>query len=1118
MSVEPDLDFTNKPEGASLPGRALNGSAADPDAPVPFVFGKRIAQGGMGAILEAQDCKIGRTIAVKLMLSELNVDEDQKQRFINEAAVLGRLEHPNIVPIHDLGRTSAGDLYYTMKLVKGRTLKDILHAIRDGDAEAAAHYTLDRLLTIFRKVCDAMAFAHANGIIHRDLKPENIMVGEFGEVLVMDWGLAKTLASSRSGDFQSPSGSEPRSGKNEAPSSAADAVDASTAIGSRHSLESSTNFGMTMEGDVLGTPQYMSPEQADGRIADMDARSDIFSLGGILYTILTLRPPVEGKGLREVLENVSSANITAPTTFGATITGKGKPGANGEVLEAKKIKPLPHVPAGRVPPALSAVTMKALTLDKAKRYQHIAAFSADIEKYQGGFATSAEKAGLMNQLSLLIKRNKGIFTTAATAWLLITGLAVWFVFNLRAKEQRAIAGEEAAIVEKESSRRAAATANLNVADAALREGDSAAMLAALHAVPEDLRDSTWSYLLAQADTSIARIRTSAEGILGVAPHPQRPGVFAVGDSDGKITLLMVRTGARLLQFTAGFTQEVNQRSYRLAFSPDGERIAVGRANQVGGIVIHSARDGKKLAEWDAPLARTLAFSPGGRLLLQQSGEVVRDTSVIVWDGSSGQQLWRHEKVSYASGAFTPDGQVLTFGDGQLRLVEAATGKLVRPFPSQNLGIFNGCTALAVGSAGLIAIADLQRAVNVVNWQTGRVITRFEHQVSGDLKIEHLAWAPDGEQLVTVIKSLDERHVLRLWDARKAFVLRSLLGGSGALSGLGLHPLSGEVLVSGRASRAWDLTGQMPKWRLPGSGSSRIVFWGSDDVVIASTTGDSLAVVQKLLPGGGASELWRPAKGRVTHPSVSADGRWAAVRGEPAAARLPLTVLRRDGERIEPAALIPPSTDVNLTALSPKGERLLGFRSGSGEVECFSTASGQPLWKLPRGDIKSFNAFGWLSEERIVGLVTAKASRQTAGSKEQVVVCDAASGKILQTARHDTPMDTLAIESGGRRFAEAGADKKVRVRDVATLAVQQEFRAHDGAITALAWHPTRPILATASTDLVIRLWDLDTGRLLQELRGPRVAANQLAFSPSGRRLGCAANNQQTHIWEPESLQD
>ena len=162
---------------------------------LPYRPGREIARGGMGAVLDTPDPKLARSVALKVMLRR-QASDGELQRFLQEARVLGQLAHPNIVPVHDLGTDAHGRLFYTMKLVKGVTLRAVLDALRAGDADTAAKYPLTQLLTVFQKVCDAMAFAHARGVIHRDLKPDNIMVGEFGEVLVMDWGLAKILPGS----------------------------------------------------------------------------------------------------------------------------------------------------------------------------------------------------------------------------------------------------------------------------------------------------------------------------------------------------------------------------------------------------------------------------------------------------------------------------------------------------------------------------------------------------------------------------------------------------------------------------------------------------------------------------------------------------------------------------------------------------------------------------------------------------------------------------------------------------------------------------------------------------------------------------------------------------------
>ncbi len=158
----------------------------------PYAPGREIARGGMGAVIDARDNKLGRSVAMKVMLQP-GAGEAQRRRFLQEARVLASQAHPNIVPVYDLGTDSQGRPFYTMKLVQGVTLDQVIVKLRAGDKDAVKRYPLNALLIIFEKACDAVAFAHSRGIIHRDLKPQNVMVGEFGEVMVMDWGLAKAL-------------------------------------------------------------------------------------------------------------------------------------------------------------------------------------------------------------------------------------------------------------------------------------------------------------------------------------------------------------------------------------------------------------------------------------------------------------------------------------------------------------------------------------------------------------------------------------------------------------------------------------------------------------------------------------------------------------------------------------------------------------------------------------------------------------------------------------------------------------------------------------------------------------------------------------------------------------
>ena len=179
--------------GEGDPGKTKSTEIIEAEDGKKYKVGEMVARGGMGAILEAMDLNIRRSVAMKVMLSKREVEERVVLRFIEEAQITGQLEHPNIVPVHELGVDGSGNVFYTMKLIQGLTLKHILRRIAEGDREIIERFPLMHLINVFLKICDAMSLAHAKGVVHRDLKPENIMVGDFGEVSVLDWGLAKVV-------------------------------------------------------------------------------------------------------------------------------------------------------------------------------------------------------------------------------------------------------------------------------------------------------------------------------------------------------------------------------------------------------------------------------------------------------------------------------------------------------------------------------------------------------------------------------------------------------------------------------------------------------------------------------------------------------------------------------------------------------------------------------------------------------------------------------------------------------------------------------------------------------------------------------------------------------------
>ena len=454
-----------------------------------YTMGSKLGEGGMGVVHLARDRNLGREVALKSILAE-KMDEPRLARFVTEARITAQLEHPGIVPVHDLFISGSGDVYYSMKRVQGQSLAEVIEDLRAGDPAAEARNNLLHLLGIFRSACLAVAYAHTRRVVHRDLKPANIMLGDFGEVLLMDWGVARLLD---------------------------DAPEVLFAV-----EQEGASLLATADGAMVGSPAYMAPEQFTEDGANVSPASDVYALGVILYQLLTLQRPYRADTLGRLLYLAAKGNLT---------------------------KPSDAAPGRQIPAEVEAICLRALSLRPEDRYPDAGALNHALADWLEGVGPRNEADRLVAQGHELLSAFSGKASDAEEADLRVrtlqTELQPWDPLPMKrlaweAEQERddAVASADAAFGDCEAAFESALSHVANYKPAQLG-------LAKLYWIrflqAEERRDARWMRRWQELIERLAQDeysrRLKGDGTLTVRTVPDRAKVriASLDETDGRRT-------------------------------------------------------------------------------------------------------------------------------------------------------------------------------------------------------------------------------------------------------------------------------------------------------------------------------------------------------------------------------------------------------------------------------------------------------------------------------------------------------------------------------------------------------------------------------------------------------
>jgi WD40 repeat protein len=1050
-----------------------------------YATAREIGRGGLGRVTAAQDQRLGREVAIKELFEPYG---DRQSRFLREALVTARLQHPSIVPVYDAGYWSNGAPFYAMKLVSGRNLAELM----DGARSMA-----DRLSYLANAIAvvDAISYAHSQRILHRDIKPSNIIVGEYGETVVVDWGLAKPL---------------------DAP---ADELQAGP--------YRDAGAGMTMVGSVLGTPGYMAPEQARGE--EVDERADIYALGAVLYHLLTGTPPYPTGPAQDVLHQVEHADPP----------------------------PLAER-APDAPPELITIVEKAMARDPELRYQSARSLADDLRRFHNGQLVSVHHYSPWVLLQRWLQRHRLLVVVASSLLLLLAGTAMWSVRSIiharSAAEHSASAAREAHaraehLTVAQAAHRRDATAAVTslsslpakssawpaahlVATAARNRGIARDIWRDHGGDLKDLALSADGRVLASASAdgtvvlrdlehgTVTRIDELAGWVADVAFSPAHPHL-ATADT-GRGVRIWDLAGGQVARF------DDHQASVsRVAFSPDGGALA--SADNSGAVVLRALASGQQRAlAGHAAAVRELAFSPDGAHLA--SADLAGNVRLWRVAGAEAEPISIGQADQGAAGqpvrdlAFSGDGAWLaTAGaDGAVRVFAMPAARLHAVYE-------HGAEVLSVAFAptGAPALATAASDGTIRRWQLGDgVETRLGVH---DEAAGAVAFSPDGTRLA----SAGDDGVVRVWDRETGAEVRQFVGPRDTLRQLLFSPDGGRLWSMGRVSgvRAWDLA-EVTRLRMrgprgnvnalavapggahaaTGHGFGSVMLWdlatGRGAEVDNHGDGKNIATLafspdgRYLASGGqsgavhlhdrqgGARVLGAHGDSWVRWLDFSRDGRWLASAGDDGAVQL-WNLQTEQMQRLAAGA-----ASVRHLAFSSDGD-LLATAAADGAVALWDLADGTPrvLGKHAGGALHvAFSPDGaWLA---------------SGGRDHQVTLWNVRTGESRTRSGHGGDIYELYFSPDGRYLASiAWGDGFVLLWN---LADDTSARLPVEYPLGLTWAPDSVHLAAVGEDASVWLWHAATqqGQMIDQLDH---AADIVQFSPDGTRLLAGNRGSELLVW-------